>query len=182
MKPLYLNSQRRRLAEDKPGPVCVGRRPPREQSRFAWRRNVDTEKPASHQRARLVLHMSEAFLCSCHCTREQMHCTHTHTLAGVKRCQLHLWPPAVKGHRLTTQCLRQKRGFSGRVCCGELQTTFLEPQTETGLRCDFLETCTSPCAERCCGSVGSERRPRKTWSVFAPIQVSLKPRLTPLYA
>lgn len=109
-------------------------------------------------------------------------CAHTHTLAGVKRCQLHLWPPAVKGHRLTARASDRSVVFPEESAAGGLQVTFLEPQTATGLRCDSLETCTLPYAERRSGSAGSERRPRKTWSVFTPIQVSFKPRLTPLCA
>lgn len=176
----YLNSQRQRLAEDKPGPVCVGRRSPREQSRFAWRRDVETWREtgvasASETRA---AHVRGLFVQLSPCLgADALARTHTHT----GWCQtLSASPVASCCERapFDSSCVRQKRGFAA----GGLQVTFLEPQTATGLRCDSLETCTSPYAERCSGSVGSERRPRKTWSVFTPIQVSFKPRLTPLYA
>lgn len=140
-----------------------------------WRRR---NRRCISERDSHAAHVTGLFVqLSLHSGADALH-THTHWLVSSTvsfTCGLLLW----KG---TVWQLRQKRGFSGRVCCGELQTTFLEPQTATGLRCDSLETCTSPYAESCCGSVGSERRPRKTWSCFAPIQVSFKPRLTPLYA
>ena len=100
MKPLYF--KRQRLAENKPDLVCLWLYWTRVQSGVALRRNVEMESSEA-KRQRCISERDSCCTCQRPFVQLSLHsgADAPHTPAGVKRCQVHLRPPAAKGHRLT---------------------------------------------------------------------------------